>query len=112
QDNLIEFGYIDNSTIQAWVDDFQTPFIVANPFPDLEWEYLALVVDGDALRMTVYTNGLPAGSAPLPSNNYNSLASTAFFVVGGNTFGGGGGTNFNGQIDEVAVFDKALTAEQ
>jgi hypothetical protein len=111
QDNLIEFGYIDNSTIQAWVDDFQTPVNVPNPFPDLEWEYLALVVDGDALQMTVYTNGQAAGSAALPSNNYNSLMSTAFFVIGGDTFGANG-VSFAGQIDEVALFDKALTAEQ
>jgi hypothetical protein len=110
QDNLIEFGYIDNNTVQAWVDNFETPVNVATPFPDLEWDYLALVVDGNALRMTVYTNGLAAGSASMPSNNYNSLLSTAFFVVGGDTFGNG--TNFNGQIDEVAIFDKALTAQQ
>jgi hypothetical protein len=112
QDNYIEFGYIANNTVQAWVDNFDTPVNVTTPFPDLEWDYLALVVDGNALRMTVYTNGLAAGSAALPTNNYNSLLSTNFFVIGGDAFGGTGGTNFYGQIDEVAIFDKALSAAQ
>jgi hypothetical protein len=110
QDNVIEFGYIDNGTLQAWVDDFQTPINVATPFPDLEWDHVALVVNGDALQMTTYTNGVAAGSAPLPGNFYDSLDSMAFLVVGGDAFGNG--VSFNGQIDEAAVFDKALTAEQ
>lgn len=111
QDNLIEFGYIDNNTIQAWVDNFSTPVNVPNSFPNLEWEHLALVVDGNALQMTVYTNGRAAGSAAIPSAFYNSLNSTASFVIGGDTFGGGGVT-FGGQMDEVALFDKALSAEK
>jgi hypothetical protein len=111
QDNLIEFGYIDNNTIQAWVDDFDVPVnVTPNPFPDLEWEYLALVVNGDALQMTVYTNGAPAGSAPLATNNYDSLMSTAFFVIGGDAFGNG--VSFNGQMDEVSVFSKPLTSDK
>jgi hypothetical protein len=111
QDNLIEFGYIDNNTLQLWVDNFETPVDVVNPFPDAEWEHLAFVVDGGALRMTVYTNGVAGGSQPIPSSDYNSLNSTAFFVIGGDTFGNGG-VSFGGQLDEVAVFDKALTAQQ
>ncbi len=110
QDNVIEFGYIDNNTLQAWVDNFQTPVNVITPFPDLEWDHVALVVNGDALQMTTYTNGLAAGSAPLPSTNYNYLNNTNFFLIGGDTFGNG--VSFNGQIDEAAVFDKALSAEQ
>jgi hypothetical protein len=110
QDNLIEFGYIDNGTVQAWVDNFSTPVNVATPFPDLEWDHLALVVNGATLQMTVYTNGQAAGSAPLPSANYNSLLSTNFFIIGGDTFGNG--VSFGGQIDEVALFDKALSAAQ
>jgi hypothetical protein len=111
QDNLIEFGYIDNNTLQLWVDNFETSVDVVNPFPDLEWEHLAVVVDGGALRMTIYTNGLAAGSQPIPSSDYNSLNSMAFFVIGGDTFGNGG-VSFGGQMDEVAVFDKALSAQQ
>ncbi|MCI0747938.1 MAG: immunoglobulin domain-containing protein, partial [Verrucomicrobia subdivision 3 bacterium] len=110
QDNVIEFGYIDNNTLQTWVDDFATPVNVITPFPDLEWDYVAVVVDGDALQMTTYTNGQAAGTAPLPSTNYNFQNNTNFFVIGGDAFGNG--VSFNGQIDEVAVFDKALTADQ
>jgi hypothetical protein len=108
QDNVIEFGYIANNTLQAWVDDFSGPVNVTNPFPDLEWEHIALVVDSQNLRMTVYTNSTFAGTTNLPSANYS--ANTNFFVVGGDAFGMG--VSFGGQIDEAAVFDKALTADQ
>jgi hypothetical protein len=111
QDNLVEFGYINNNTLQLWVDNFETSVDVANPFPDAEWDHVALVADGNALRMTIYTNGLAAGSQPIPGNDFNSLNSSAFFVIGGDTFGNGG-VSFNGQLDEVAVFDKALSAQK
>lgn len=109
QDNVIEFGYINNTTLQAWVDNFNTPVNVNSPFPNLEWSHIALVVDGSSLRMSVHTNGQLAGSAALPSGSYSN--STNFFVVGGDVFGTGG-VSFGGQMDEASVFDKALTAEQ
>lgn len=110
QDNVIEYGYIDNNTLQAWVDDFATPINTPTPFPDLEWDHVALVVNGATLQMTSYTNGQAAGSAPLPSAFYDSLNAQTALVVGGDAFGNG--VSFNGQIDEAAVFDKALSAQQ
>jgi hypothetical protein len=108
QNDVIEFGYIDNNTVQAWVDNFQTPVNVSMPFPDGEWDHLALVVDGDHLQMAVYTNAQLAGTAPLPNGNYS--VNTNQFVIGGDAFGQG--VTFNGQIDEVALFNKALSAQQ
>jgi hypothetical protein len=108
QNDVIEFGYIDNGTMQTWVDNFQTPVNVPTPFPDLEWDHVAVVIDGANLRMTTYTNGQVAGTAPLDSSTYGNNSNP--FVVGGDSFGQG--VTFNGQLDEVAVFDKALTVAQ
>ena len=108
QNDVIEFGYIDNNTLQAWVDNFTTPINIATPFPDLEWDHVALVIDGANLQMTTYTNGVAAGTAALPSTAYG--VNTNVLVIGGDAFGAG--VSFNGQIDEAAVFDKALTRDQ
>jgi hypothetical protein len=106
QNNLVEFGYINNNTLEVWTDNGLD--ISPNPIPNGEWAHLAIVSTGSPGTMTMYTNGAPAGSRAhtLPANN-----SFAFNIGGGGVFDGTGNF-FNGQIDEVAIFDKALTADQ
>jgi hypothetical protein len=105
QNDLLEFGYINNSTLEIWTDN---GLDIGNAFPDAQWSYLAVVSEGSPGTITLYTNGVPAGSrtSTLPVDN-------AFpFNIGGGGIFDGSGNFFNGQIDEVAVFDKALTAAQ
>lgn len=111
QNDLIEFGYINNSTLQLWVDNFAGPVDVPNPFPDLGWVHVAFTLNGT--QMKVYTNGFLAGTTALPSSNYGTT-SYPFNIGGGGVFddGAANGNFFNGQIDEVAVFDRELTAQQ
>src|SRR6185436_7585322 len=60
---------------------------------------------------TMYTNGIRAGSRPhnIPTNN-----NFKFNIGGGGIFDtlAVNGNYFKGQIDEVAVFDKALSADR
>jgi hypothetical protein len=112
QNDLIEFGYIDNNTIQAWVDDFdQAVNISPNPIPNEQWGQVALVLNSGAA--TVYVNGGPAGTATLPSANYGS---NGFFfnIAGGGIFDtlAANGNWFNGRVDEVAVYNRALTDDE
>ncbi|HAM71225.1 MAG TPA: hypothetical protein DCM86_06245 [Verrucomicrobiales bacterium] len=102
QNDRVEVGYIDNNTIQVWTD--ANLDVRPNPFPNEEWDHLAVVCDGPTI--TVYTNGVLAGtrSQTLPANN-----SFLFNIGGGGVFDGGG-NYFKGQIDEVAVFAKPLSA--
>ena len=104
QNDLVEFGYIDNNTLQAWTD--ANLDVRPNPFPNEEWDHLAVVSEGP--KILVYTNGVLAGSRSqsLPANN-----SFLFNIGGGGVFDGGGNF-FKGQIDEVAVFSKPLSAAQ
>ena len=109
QNDIVEFGYINNNTIQLWTDSGLD--ITPNPFPNGEWAHVAMVSDGSPGTVTLYTNGQPAVS------RMHSLPGDQVFLF---NIGGGGvyddgavnGNFFNGQIDEVAVFDKVLTAEQ
>jgi len=109
QNDLIEFGYIDNDTIQAWIDNF-TPHVdvTPNPIPDLEWGFLAVVLNSGAL--SVYTNGQVAGTATLPTSNYG--ANNFTFNIGGGGIFDTTGNFFNGSIDEVALFNRALSADR
>src|SRR5262249_15221084 len=94
-------------TLQCWAGD--PGLNVTNAFPDNEWDYLAVVSDGSPGTLTMYTNGVIAGFAShvLPTNNFFH-----FNIGGGGIFDAAVTNFFNGQIDEVAVFDKALSAER
>jgi len=72
-----------------------------------QWQHLAYVGDGTSLK--VYVNGiLQAGSDA--HNAYYTFAPTAAHLVIGN--GGGYGRNyyFNGCIDDIKMFNRALSA--
>ena len=105
QNDLMEFGYIVDSTLQATTDGLLN---IPNAFPVGEWHHVAIVQDASPPgTLTLYTNGVAAGSrvSTVPANN-------AFnFNIGGGIFDPSG-NYFSGQLDEVAVFDLALSSEK
>ncbi|MBL9167790.1 MAG: hypothetical protein JNN07_08615 [Verrucomicrobiales bacterium] len=104
QNDLMEFGYIDNTTIQAYTDGALD--LRPGPFANDEWGHLAVVSDGSSI--SIYANGVLALSRTHSTPADNSF----FFNIGGGGVFDGGGNFFIGQIDEVAVYDKALSAFQ
>ena len=69
--------------------------------PRWTWQHVALVREGDSVR--VYLNGQPDLEASAPATPISSL----FF--GGRSDADSG---WEGRLDEVAVFDRALSAEE
>ncbi len=109
QNDLLEFGDADaGANFELWVNarggNIKGPF----PFADDEWGFIA--VTGDATSTVVYANGKEVGRMTGPLESYGE--STYLFNIGGGGIFGAAGDNFRGTIDEVAVFDKALTAAQ
>jgi len=103
QNDLVEFGYIDDNTLHAWTDGGLN--VTPNPFPNETWSHVAVVSDGPTISF--YTNGLFAGSR---AHTPDTRGTNAFkFMIGGGGIFDASGNYFNGQIDEVAVFDKALS---
>jgi hypothetical protein len=105
QNDLIEFGYIDNNTLQLWTDDGLN--ISPNPFPNGEWDMIAVTADGSPGKVRMYTNGGLAASRDhvLPDPN-------AFnFNIGGGGIFDGTGNFFKGQIDELAIYNTALSSD-
>jgi YVTN family beta-propeller protein len=107
QNDSVEFGFIMPSTIQVWTPaggSLNTPYA----FPNAEWHHVATVGDGAFLR--TYFDGVLQNQVAVSTLNYGSAPFNTHI-------GGGGvfdptGNFFNGQIDEVAIFDNALTAAQ
>src|SRR5207244_5419021 len=113
QNDLVELGYINNDTLEVWTDNglHQADTGNVNPFPNGTWAHVAFVSDGSPGVLKMYTNGVFANQRnhTMPADN-----TFPFNIGGGGVFDaiGANGNYFNGQIDEVAVFDKALSAEQ
>lgn len=109
QNDLLELGDADNgANIEAWINAYGTNIKIPFPFKDGEWGQLAVV--GDATHTVLYTNGVAAASVFRAVNSFGTSAYN--FNIGGGGVFNASGDFFKGAIDEVAVFDKALTAEQ
>src|SRR5262249_3176323 len=78
--------------------------VAAGPLPADSWSHLALTYDGVTLRL--YVNGLLASSQP----RAGTIASSANQLqIGGDSLYG---QYFNGMIDDVRIYNSALTATQ
>ncbi len=82
--------------------------------PDQEWTFLAMVASPD--RLVLYMNDTVATYAPPIPYGPHYFGNVASFIGKKQKYNGwdsGGEVNgFRGTIDEVAVFDQALTADQ
>lgn len=108
QNDNVEFGYISDQDIQYWDGQQANNVDAVNSFADGVWGFLTVVSDGT--NRTLYVNGQKAASV--------GGARTAPYTTAYNfNIGGGGvfdptGNFFLGSIDDVALYDKALTASQ
>jgi hypothetical protein len=89
-----------------------TPFAAsASVGPNNTWQYVVAVLDQPAGRMKIYVNGVQVGTlVPRPT-----LISTTHEVSIGarqNSGASNYGLNFDGRIDEVAIYDRALSTNE
>jgi hypothetical protein len=110
QNDNVEFGFINDGTIEVWDDVVASAVDTPNPLADGTWGLI--VVTSDGTSRTIYVNGQAVASGvgrTAPKTN-----SFPFNIGGGGIFDNpnANGNWFLGDIDEVALFDKALTADQ
>lgn len=109
QNDLLEFGDADNgANVEAWINAYNANIKIPYPFADNEWGLFALT--GDGTQVVLYTNGVAASTLMQSVESYGN--STYNFNIGGGGIFNATGDYFYGGIDEVAVFNKALTAQQ
>ena len=110
QNDLAEFGF-HNSALGIWIASpaaggvqvtNRTAVLLTNT-----WYFVAATADGTNLNL--YLNGSLLNSSPGTMTNYYS--STYPFRIGYGVLDATG-NYFNGAIDEVALFNRALTASQ
>ncbi len=89
---------------EAWIDGGARKASGSTQLPVDAWSHLAATYDGTVVRM--YVNGTPLGTA---SRTGGILTSAEPLWIGANPVWP---EPFIGQIDEVRIYDRALTAEQ
>jgi hypothetical protein len=105
QKDVVAFGFIDATTLDVW-SPRGGQLNAAWPFSLNEWHFVALVGSGGDLRL--YLDGLLAGVDGTATAHYGS--SPSGFNIGGGGIFDGMDISFDGAVDEVALFDRALTA--
>ncbi len=111
QNNLLEFGDAGSgASIEAWIDATGANIITPWPWADNQWGLIVLT--GNGTLNTLYVDGQPAATMNSSVTSYGTNA-FSFNIGGGGIFNDPNvnGDWFNGYIDEVAVFDKALSAD-
>ena len=110
QNDNVEFGYISDQDIQFWDNVLASPIDAANTLDNGVWGMITLTSDGT--NRVIYINGQPAASGTARTtpmtNNF------PFNIGGGGIFDNivANSNSFAGDLDDVAVYDKALTADQ
>ncbi len=87
-------------------DELKQLLVGKTQIPPKTWTYVALVRDGD--RITLYVNGNPEQEVDAQAESSYPDGMQQFFIGGrcDNLF------NFEGKIDEVAVYDRPLSAQE
>jgi hypothetical protein len=102
QNDTIEFGFIDATTLNVWTVYGSTSY--SWPYPLNQWHYVAAVGGNGTLALFV-DGQLVASSAANPATFGDSEFD---FNIGGGGVWDPTGNYFAGQIDEVAVWYRAL----
>ncbi|MBR4250146.1 MAG: hypothetical protein IKQ24_08340, partial [Verrucomicrobia bacterium] len=110
QNDLNEFGDgNDTETIECWCAGIGN-IKVKHGFVDKRWSMIVLTYDGS--KLILYINGKVVGTA---SGTLSATAGTGYyFNVGGGGIFNNPATNmdyFFGDIDEIAMFDTCMTAD-
>ena len=102
--NLEEIGYYAGGPTASSGSAVSTPF--PTDFQN-NWHYLTMRVDGDV--MTGFLNGQSVGSDSYAVSN-GSIANVA--GIGVHWFGGTVSNRFIGSVDDVRIWNRALSAEE
>jgi len=104
QNDAIEFGF-DGGNVAVWTASGNQRVDATWPFVDVMWHHVAAVGDGTSLN--VYIDGELAASGGSTTNNYGT--STYFFNIGGGGVWDDTGNWLSGKIDEVYLYNRALS---
>ena len=107
QNNRIEFGFINSTRIQGWTASGGSVYWNFNnsSFPFNVYHHVVIVGSGSNLKL--YVDGSLKATGGSNTSNYGSNGYQ--FKIGGGGIFDGSGNWFHGSMDEVAVWNTALT---
>jgi hypothetical protein len=108
QNDAVEFGFINPDGIQFWTPGGGNVTATYDQGLNNTWVHVAGVANGTDIR--IYINGALIVTGGVATTDYGT--STEPFRIGGGGIFDTAGTNgnfFTGMIDEVTIFDRALT---
>ena len=106
QNDTMEFGFSSSSTIQIWTPVGSAS--AAYSFPTNTWHYI-LAVGGNG-QLSLYFDGVLKTSTTISAANFGE--SEYDFNAGGGGVFDASGNYFKGQLDEVAVWFRALATNE
>lgn len=106
QNDAVEFGFINNSTLQLWTPAGNVSTDYGQPLN--EWHHVTALGTGTSLQ--IYLDGKLAGENNGGGDSYGR-SSFAFNAGGGGIFDATGNF-FEGQVDEISVWSRALAQEE
>jgi len=108
QNDTAEFGFHGNGDLGIWTPNGGFAFMPQSVVIPNQWYFIAGVGNGTNLFLYLFaTNGIIQTNVTVATTNYGN--STFPFRIGGNGILDTGSNFFTGLIDEVAVFDRALS---
>jgi hypothetical protein len=107
QNDAVEFGFISGTSMQCWTPSGGS-LTVNYPHPMNTWHHVVAVGNGSNIR--IFVDGVLLGTGGSSTANYGS-SSFNFQIGGGGIYDAPNvnGNFFNGQIDEVVAYHRALS---
>jgi hypothetical protein len=109
QNDCVEYGVISNNTIQIWTPgggslNMDWPY-------DADTDWHSVVAVGDGASLTLYLDGKPAATGgSVVTDSYGS--STFSVNIGGGGIFDAADNWFTGDIDEIRIYQRALSAAE
>jgi concanavalin A-like lectin/glucanase superfamily protein len=109
QNDCVEYGVVSSNTIQIW-----TP---GGGSVNLDWPYDAdadwhsIVSVGDGTSLTIYIDGKPASTGGSPITDHYGTSTFPVNIGGGGVFDATDNW-FTGDVDEISIYQRALSAAE
>ena len=107
QNDCVEYGFASPNTLQIWTPGGGS-LNYTWPYDDTDWHHIAAV--GDGASLTLYLDGRSVATGGSATNNYG--ASDFPLNIAGDGVFDAIGNAFFGQLDEVRVYNQALSPEE
>jgi hypothetical protein len=105
QNDLFEFGILDTMNMNAWLDRISKGVLVPTNGMLNGWHMVSATADLDSLRF--YVDGVMKKSTGLGVTSFGST--TYNFNIGGGGIFDPTGNYFSGSIDDIRIYNRALT---